>query len=66
MQDHQRGEYGARRGTATNLGILGFGLALGLVAWPSVKRRNPLGFIALSASGSVVGVGLTELLFGAR
>lgn len=65
-RENQRGQYGdsSWRSPAVNLGILGFGVALGLTAWPSVTRRNPVGFIALSASGSMVGVSLTELLFG--
>ena len=63
-RENQRGEYGSRRGDLANLGIVGIGLAIGLASWPAVKRRNPLGFIAMSASGSMVAVGVTKLLFG--
>ena len=47
-----------------NIGILGVGLAVGLAAWPGVKKKTPLGFIAMGASGSMVALGLTELIFG--
>ena len=62
-RENQRGEYG-RRSTSANLGIVGVGLAVGLASWPAVMKRSPLGFIALSASGSMVAAGVTELLFG--
>ena len=72
---NQRGEYGraqvgqtlpARRHSriAVNLGVIGVGVVVGLASWPSVRKRRPLGFIAMGTSGSMVAVGLTELLFG--
>jgi hypothetical protein len=61
---NQRGEYRTvLPSNGMHLGIMGVGLVLGLAAWPSVKKRNPLGFIAMSASGGMVSLGLTQLLF---
>lgn len=52
-----------RRPTAVSVGILGTGLVIGLMAWPSVKKKEPLGIIGIGVSGNMVAVGLTELLF---
>lgn len=63
---NQRGEYSARYRRfrpAVSLGVIGVGVAIGLAAWPGVRQQKPFGFIAMGASGSMVAVGLTELLF---
>jgi len=44
--------------------ILGIGLVVGAAGWPLYKKNNPLGVIALSASGSLVSVGILGLLLG--
>jgi hypothetical protein len=48
------------RRAVVNLGLIGAGVAMGLIAYPHV--RKPLGAIALGASGSLVAVGLTFIL----
>ena len=47
-----------------NIAIIGVGTIIGLASWPGVKKRTPLGLIAMGTSGSMVAVGLTELIFG--
>lgn len=63
-RNNQRGQYGGGRRPAVNLGIISVGVIAGLAAWPMVKKkRDPLGLIIMGASGSMVAVGATELLF---
>lgn len=47
-----------------NIAIIGIGAIIGFASWPGVKKRTPLSLIAMGTSGSMVAVGLTELLFG--
>ena len=67
---NQRGEYGSRkiapetRSALANHGVLALGLLVGAIGWPLYKRNQPLGVIALGASGSMVSAAILGLALG--
>lgn len=69
---NERGEYGITRvdqpaktssqlHIKANLGIIGVGVALGVVGWPSMRKRHPFGVLALGAAGSMIAAGLISI-----
>lgn len=69
---NERGEYGVTRvdqptqtssklHVMANVGIVGVGVALGVVGWPSMRKRQPFGVLALGAAGSMIAAGLISI-----